>query len=213
MFIVIEGIDGAGCETQAKNLYQMYKDKSRLVPTLIKYPHYDDSVGKMIKDFLYKNKNLSAEEQFLLYSLQFIHDAPKIRQFKFTNSLPRRQAGQLSTPNYLIADRYFTSTLCYQILEGVDLEAALRFADDFGIVKPDLVFYLDVKPDIAIKRKSGEAKEKNRREKDFAFIKKTYDQYDKLIKDQVWTKWVRIDGNKSVEKVTKDIYNKISADY
>ncbi len=195
MFIVIEGIDGAGCETQGKNIVKMLKDRSRLVPTLIKYPDYEKNVGKLIKDFLYQNKNLSPEQQFLLYSLQFLMDKEMITE--------KRKNG------ILIADRYFTTTLCYQTLEGIRLEKALNFASDFGIEKPDLVFYIKVDPDIAIKRKFGEQKEKNRREKDFDFIRKTYIQYESLVKNQVWTKWVEIDGNKSIDEVTKEIYNKI----
>ena len=195
MFIIIEGIDGAGCETQGKNIVKMLKDKSRLVPTLIKYPDYEKNVGKLIKDFLYQNKNLSPEQQFLLYSLQFLMDKEMITE--------KRKNG------ILIADRYFTTTLCYQTLEGIRLEKALNFASDFGIEKPDLVFYIKVDPDIAIKRKFGEDKEKNRREKDFDFIRKTYIQYENLVKNQVWTKWVEIDGNKEIEEVTKDIYNRL----
>lgn len=195
MFIVIEGIDGAGCETQAKLITSKLAKQDNRV-TFLKYPHYDDSVGKMIKQFLYENKNLDAKHQFLLYSMQFINDAKKI--------------SEASKKGVIVADRYFTSALCFQTLEGIELAVALRFASDFKIEKPDLVIYLDVNPDTAIKRKYGENKEKNRREKDFEFIKKTYEQYDKLIRDQVWTKWVRIDGNKAIDVVTKEIYNKIT---
>jgi dTMP kinase len=196
MFIVIEGIDGAGCETQGKNILKMCKEQKFLFPTLIKYPDYERNVGKLIKDFLYQNKNLSAEQQFLLYSLQFLMDKEMI--------VEKRKSG------ILIADRYFTTTLCYQTLEGIRLEKALNFASDFGIEKPDLVFYIKVDPDIAIKRKFGEQKEKNRREKDFDFIRKTHKQYNYLVKNQVWTKWVEIDGEKGIDEVTKDIYNKIT---
>ncbi|HEX7543015.1 MAG TPA: dTMP kinase [Patescibacteria group bacterium] len=195
MFIVIEGIDGAGCETQGKNLLKMCTEQACLFPTLIKYPDYERNVGKLIKDFLYQNKNLSAEQQFLLYSLQFLMDKEMIAE--------KRKDG------ILIADRYFTTTLCYQTLEGIRLEKALNFAEDFGIEKPDLVFYVKVDPDIAIQRKHGEDKEKNFREKDFDFIRKTHKQYDYLVKNQVWTKWMTIDGNKGIEETTKNIYNKI----
>jgi dTMP kinase len=196
MFVVIEGIDGAGCETQAKLIAKKIRTEQCSVPTkLIKYPDYEKNVGRLIKEFLYQNKNLSAEAQFLLYSLQFILDKEEIR---------KRRKNQI-----IIADRYFTSALCYQTLEGVNLRTALRFASDFKIEKPDLVFYLNVQPEIAIQRKFGEAKEKNRREKDFQFIKKTYEQYQKLIKNQVWTRWVEIDGERKVDEISEEIYNNL----
>ena len=194
MFIVIEGIDGAGCETQGKNLIKMLAESGKKV-TLIKYPDYERNVGKIIREFLYENKNLTAEQQFILYSLQFLMDKKMIAE-KRKNEI-------------LIADRYFSTTLCYQTLEGINMTKAVNFANDFGIEKPDTVIYLNVDPDIAIKRKFGENKEKNFREKDFEFIKKTHKQYQMLVDQQVWTKWVEIDGNKGIDQITKNIYNKI----
>lgn len=194
MFIVIEGIDGAGCETQGKNLVKMLQDAGKKA-TLIKYPDYERNVGKLIKEFLYQNKDLTAEQQFLLYTMQFIMDRQMISE--------KRQ------DEVLIADRYFTTTLCYQTLEGIDLNMALDYAKNFKIEVPDTVYYLNVDPNTAIKRKGGEEKVKNRREKDFEFIRKTYTQYGQLVKNQVWTKWVNIDGNKGIEEIAKDIYNKI----
>ena len=196
MFIVIEGIDGAGCETQGKNLLKMCKEQKSLFPTLIKYPDYNRNVGKIIRDFLYENKGLTPQQQFLLYTMQFVMDKKMIET--------RRK------DEILIADRYFSTTLCYQTLEGIDIKMALDYAKNFQIEVPDAVFYLNVDPDIAIKRKHGEDKEKNFREKDFDFIKKTHKQYQMLVENQVWTKWVNIDGNKSVDEVTKEIYNVIT---
>ena len=198
MFIVIEGIDGAGCETQAINI-QKWLQKANLPFSFIKYPNYDENVGKFIQDFLYHNKNLDAQTQFLLYSLQFVFDKQKIKQ---------QRQNQI-----LIADRYFTSTLCFQTLEGIDLKKAVDFGDDFQIEKPDFVFYLNVNPDLAIKRKFGEQKEKNRREKDFDFIRKTYQQYDQLVENQTWTNWINIDGEKDIDGVTQQIYDIILKNY
>ncbi|MEK7597729.1 MAG: dTMP kinase [Patescibacteria group bacterium] len=197
MFIVIEGIDGAGCETQGKNLIKMCREQKSLFRTasLIKYPDYERNVGKIIRDFLYKSKDLTPQQQFLLYTMQFVMDKKMIAE-------KRRD-------EILIADRYFSTTLCYQTLEGIDIKIALDFAKNFQIEVPDAIFYLNVDPDIAISRKYGEDKEKNFREKDFNFIRKTAKQYKMLVEKQVWGKWVEIDGNKSVDEVTKEIYNKV----
>ena len=197
MSIVIEGIDGAGCETQGKNLIKMLKDKGLMnqTPTLIIYPDYERNVGKLIKDFLYQNKDLTAQQQFLLYTMQFIMD--------------KKMIAEKRKDEILIADRYFSTTLCYQTLEGIDMKMALDYAKNFQIEVPDIIFYLNVDPDTAIQRKHGEDKEKNRREKDFDFIRKPHKQYDYLVKNQVWTKWVEIDGNKGIEEITLNIYNEI----
>ena len=209
MFVVIEGIDGAGCETQGKQLVNLLtREPVNQKAELIKFPHYDTPVGKMIKDFLYLNQKMSVNEQFLLYTLQFIFDAPEIRKSQITND---KSQINLKISNFkfqiLIADRYFTTTLCYQTLEGFSEEYALKYAEQFGIVKPDMVFFLDVTPETAIKWKYGEDKEKNFREKDHEFIKKTYVKYQDLVKRQVWTKWIRINGEQPKEKVTEEILN------
>jgi dTMP kinase len=196
MFIVIEGIDGAGCETQAVNLQKWLKNAG--IPySFIKYPNYEANVGKFIREFLYNNKDLTPEMQFLLYSMQFLSDRERIRK--------ERNQG------VLVADRYFSTTLCFQSLEGVAIEKQLTFARDFGMEVPDMVFYLRVDPEIAIQRKFGEEKEKNRREKDYDFIKKTHAQYEKLVKDQVWTKWVAVDGEKDVDGVTSQMFDIIKS--
>ncbi|MFA5770633.1 MAG: dTMP kinase [Patescibacteria group bacterium] len=194
MFIVIEGIDGAGCETQGKNLIKLLNEAGKKA-SLIKYPDYERNVGKIIRDFLYKSKDLTPQQQFLLYTMQFVMDKKMIAEKRKTE--------------ILIADRYFSTTLCYQTLEGIDLNMAIDFAKNFQIEVPDAIFYLNVDPDIAIKRKHGEDKIKNFREKDFDFIRKTAKQYKMLVEKQVWGKWVDIDGNKGIEEITKDIYDKL----
>ncbi|MEK7177280.1 MAG: dTMP kinase, partial [Patescibacteria group bacterium] len=194
MFIVIEGIDGAGCETQGKNLIKLLAESGKKA-SLIKYPDYERNVGKIIREFLYENKGLTAKQQFLLYTMQFIMDKKMIEE---------RRKNEI-----LIADRYFSTTLCYQTLEGIDMKMALDYAKNFEIEIPDAIFYLNVDPDIAIKRKHGEDKEKNFREKDFDFIRKTAKQYKILVEKQVWAKWIEIDGNKGIEEITKNIYNEV----
>ncbi len=195
MFIVIEGIDGAGCETQGKNLIKLLSESGKKA-SLIKYPDYDRNVGKIIRDFLYESKGLTPQQQFLLYTMQFVMDKKMIETKR--------------KDEILIADRYFSTTLCYQTLEGIDMQMATDYAKNFEIEVPDAIFYLNVDPDIAIKRKHGEDKIKNFREKDFDFIRKTHQQYQMLVDKQVWGKWINIDGNKGIEEITKDIYNKIT---
>jgi dTMP kinase len=127
----------------------------------------------------------------LVYSLQFITDGKIIDQ--------KRNEG------ILVADRYFTTTLCYQVLEGVGEEKTLRFARDFNIRKPDLVIFLDVKPEVAIKWKQREKKIKNFREKNIEFMKKAHARYLKMLERGVWTRWIKVEGEKSIEEVGREI--------
>lgn len=194
MFIVIESIDGGGCQTQAELLHQSISGS-----TYLKFPHYNTPVGRMIKEFLYDEKKLNAKEQFLLYTMQFIFDTPEIRE--------------KSRRGTVVADRFFTTTLCYQTLEGISEKVALRFAGDFEIMVPDVIFFLDVKPEIAIKWKYGENKVLNFREKDSVFIKKTYEKYLDLATRQVWAPWEVVNGQRSKEEVHKEIKSIIQRKY
>lgn len=197
MFIVIEGIDGAGCETQATALINSLTKQGKK-PFYIKFPHYDTPVGKMIQTFLYENKvKHTADEQFLLYTLQFVFDKGLIKE--------------KMKDHVVIADRYFSTTLCYQTLEGFEERKAIQFAEDFDIVKPDAVLYLDVSPDTAIKWKYGEDKEKNFRENDHSFIRKTYEKYKELVKRSVWAKWIRVNGEQPKETVTQELLTIINS--
>ncbi len=194
MFIVIEGIDGAGCETQAKLVFEKLQKVGQKV-FLQKYPHYDTPAGKKIKNFLYKNEKMTVDEQFKLYTMQFIDDGPLIVE--------------KSSQGIFIADRFFTTALCFQTLEGYDEKMALEYAASQKIEKPAMVFYLDVRPEIATKRKFGENKVLNFREKDLAFMKKTYVKYDDLVKRQVWTKWIRVNGERKPDEIANEIVAKL----
>ena len=52
-FIVIEGIDGAGGETQSKLLVKHLKEKGKQAER-ITFPEYDKPIGNFISEFLYK---------------------------------------------------------------------------------------------------------------------------------------------------------------
>ncbi|OGK16213.1 dTMP kinase [Candidatus Roizmanbacteria bacterium RIFCSPHIGHO2_01_FULL_39_12b] len=192
MFVVIEGIDGAGCETQGALLKKNLKG-AKIPYHFFKYPDYTRNIGVEIKKFLYNNKRLTVETQFLLYSLQFVIDSPTVEKAR-KNSV-------------VIADRYFSTTLCFQTLFGFPLKKALDFAKVFKIAKPDLIIFLDIDSHTALKRKSGEEKEKNWMEKDKELNRKTYRRYKQLIKKQIWAKWVEVDGVGTKDEIAKKIFD------
>jgi dTMP kinase len=184
--VVIEGIDGAGGETQSKLLLEHLH--SRKIPCeRIYYPDYGNSIGKFIHDYLHKKHELPVDMQFLLYATDMIKDRDKV-------------LGWLKEGKTVIADRYFTSILAYQ---GMDfpLENALKFAEIFRLPKPDIIFFLKISPETSIKRKKGEKKNLDRNEADMELHKKVAASYENLIKNQVWASWFEIDGEKGVEEV------------
>jgi dTMP kinase len=198
-FIIIEGIDGAGSETQSKLLINFLKKKKIPVEKLT-YPDYKGPIGKLIHQFLHKEHDFTPEIQFFLYFTDFLKDREKIERWK--------KQGKT-----IIADRYFTTTLGYQCQKGFPLKKALKIAAMLELPKPDIVVYLKISPETSIKRKLKEKKSLDRHEVDKKFLTKLTKFYQKLIKEQVFSRWVVVDGEKPIKEVfkqVKEIYEKYS---
>lgn len=192
MFIVIEGLDGAGGETQSRILAKLLRRKGKRV-ILLRYPDYKNPIGRLIRDFLRRKFNLGADVEFSLYATDMVKDIQKIRRV-------------LDSKGFVIADRYLTSTLAYQALRGFTHEKGLKFAELFSIPKPDIAIFLDISPQTSIRRKLGEHSVLDRYEEDIDFLEKVRRSYMRLIKSRAFARrWIIIDGEKSVGKVTRQI--------
>jgi dTMP kinase len=190
---VIDGCDGAGGETQS-NLLKSNLESIGIIPVLLRYPDAKSDIGKIIYDFLEKRKDLNVNTQFLFYSLDFIKDVEKIKEY-------------LNQGKIIICDRYFTSTLAYQTVQGFDLSYALEFAEKFGIIKPDVVFLLKIRPETSLMRKSKEKGSLDRFESNIELQKKVMEKFEELANKNIFAKkWVIIDAEQNIEKVSKDIF-------
>ena len=189
--IAIEGIDGAGGETQSKMLIDYIR--SRKIPCeRVYYPEYGNPIGDFIHDYLHKKHDLPVDMQFLLYATDMVKDRDKVLEW-------------VKHGKMVIADRYFTSLLAYQVMRGFPLESALRFADIFRLPKPDAILLLKISPEISIRRKKGEKRDLDRNESDRTLQRKISESYESLAKNQVWGSWFVIDGEKSKEEVFSQI--------
>lgn len=193
--IVIEGCDGAGGETQVKLL------KEKMPACLFfQYPDYNNEIGKMIHRFLHRELEVDTNTQFLLYATDMVKDTPKVKS-------------ALDEGRDVIMDRYFFSTMVYQGLQGFPLEKALKFAEMFGLVKPDLVILLKIRAETSIKRKKMEKKENiDRWEGNVEWQKMVAERYEEMAKNNVFAKrWVVIDGERTIEEVNKEILRAIKS--
>lgn len=127
-FIVFEGIDGCGKSTQSK-LTANYL-KSRCI--LTREPS-DLETGKRIRIALERDK-LSEEEWAELFSQDRQEHLAK-------EVIPALEQGKI-----VIGDRYYHSTMAYQLKEGEWLTYASRF------LKPDLVLIFDLPVQVALQR-------------------------------------------------------------
>lgn len=204
LFVVIEGLDGSGGETQTKRLVEFLHSRGKETEVLT-YPNPKSPIGKIIYDYLNKKIEMSPDVQMCLYATDMALDREKIN-------------ASLQKGKIVVATRYFLSTLAYQCgAKGVPIEKALKFAKLIELPVPDIVIYLDVSPETSIKRKSGENEKLDRHEEDRVFLAKVGEAYQNLAKNKVFAKeWVIVDAEKNIEEVAarvqKIVLSKLESD-
>lgn len=203
MFIVLEGIDGAGKGRQRNELIKNF-DKQSIDYGTIDFP---DHSGVLYKELIHPaiHNELDLSPKALM--LSFILDQ-MLWQDRITPS-------KTSKDNHFIVDGYFTTTLVYQcILEEVFvLQDALELADRFEITMPDLNVFLDVDPEIAMQRKGleeGHDEGLDRYEGNIEKQKKIRGGFLELANNNIFGEWAIIDGNGSIDEVRESILDRLN---
>jgi dTMP kinase len=190
-FLVFEGIDGSGTETQSKLLFKELR-KRGFKTVRLSYPDKKNIIGKVIYKYLDGKHNFDLNVQFLLYFSDFIKDQTYIKDC-------------LKNKVVVVADRYFTSTLAYQVAKGFSLQKAIEISKIFNLISPDITFFLKITPEISMERKRKEKGSLDLHERDLSLLSKTLSCYDYLCKNNIFSKWRVIDGSKPVEEVFKEV--------
>jgi dTMP kinase len=133
LFIVFDGIDGNGKSTQAR-LLKEYLEKRGFEVFETHEPSHGE-YGQQIENLLRKREAASLTKQKWL-ELFTLDRKDNIREI----------LGALQEGKMIICDRYYYSTLAYQL----DEQEWQYYASEF--LKPDIVFILDIDPKIAIER-------------------------------------------------------------
>jgi dTMP kinase len=196
-FVVIEGIDGCGGETQTKRLSSFFL-KRKIDFITINHPDYKTPLGKIIDKHLYSKDDFPFEMQMLLYFIEIFQERSEIEKY-------------LKQGKIVIADRYFTSTLAYQGKTEKQLKKLLDLEKLFPLIKPDLCIFLRISPEVSFKRKTEEKGDNlDRFEKDTSFLRENNRNYAKLAKNNIFCKWETVDGEKSKEEVFNEIISIIN---
>ena len=155
MFIVLEGLDGAGKSTQIRMLRQLFADRG-VESEYVHFPRFDSPVyGQLIARFLRGEFGGVQEVDPYLVALIFAGDradaAPQIRQW-------------LAEGKAVVLDRYVYSNVGFQCAKLPAGEERDRLADwivnlEFGhnaLPRPDLSLFPDL-PFASTERKLSEA--------------------------------------------------------
>ncbi|HOJ27449.1 MAG TPA: dTMP kinase [Spirochaetota bacterium] len=147
LFIVFEGIDGAGKSTQANLLFSFCRAKT---PAVLLQEPTDSQYGKLLRKML-KGEIPGTRDELLDL---FIKDRAYDVEHNITPSLNRGYV--------VIVDRYFYSTAAYQAGDGIKSSDIVRMNIERGFPVPDRVYFIDIEPAIALERihrRSGDNKE------------------------------------------------------
>ncbi len=212
-FIVIEGVDGSGKTTQFDLLNERLKRTGKKIE-IVDFPRYYDSIwGGMVGNFLRgKYGNFDKTSPHLVVLLYMLDQYTWGRDFGSV---------MLSKGKMVLSNRYFTSNT-HQIakLKGKKREEFREWLwttgfDSLGILKPDLVLFLDVKPEIAYylnknkkDRKYLNGKSEDEAEKRLYHQQAAYVEYLKTAKQFKYWKVVKCMNNDSIESA-QVIHNRV----
>lgn len=195
IFVVIEGIDASGKGIQLKLLEKKLKQSKKKV-MLVDFPrYYSSSWGKMVGDLLIGKFGKFLDIDPHLAVLPFMID-------EYTWS---RDVGEpwLAKGNNILSDRFFTSNV--HNIAKLKTFGRKKYRDwlwdagyeELGILKPNLVIFLDVNPNITRKligtkekRKYLKGKKGDQAEKNWSHQWSAYREYVYMTKKE--KAWIRI---------------------
>jgi len=183
VFICVEGLDASGKTTHARRLVRNLRRKG--FDAIYTTEPSRGEIGRFIRrHVLDRERRVPSVVEALLFAVdRFDHVEREIK--------PALEEGKI-----VVSDRYVYSSLAYQGAAGLDLkwiEEINRLA-----MPPDLAIYIDVPPEVVVKRMRRKKSVMERLETQ----RKVRDVYTKFVENE---KLVPVDGNRRKDEVTKDI--------
>ncbi|MFW6008654.1 MAG: dTMP kinase [archaeon] len=146
--IAVEGIDGAGKNTQVNNIINYIKLHGKQVINYT-FPRYETLIGEQIARYLKGEFGDISKVPYELICIAYAADRSTIRD---------KVLGHLRNNRYIVMDRYTYSNLFTAAKlpenkwgEFINWIEDMEF-NNLGVVKPDYNFYLYIDPELAVKR-------------------------------------------------------------
>ena len=185
-FIVIEGLDGSGKTTQARLLVQKMQSSHNAIYTT---EPSRGKIGSFIRErCLYEEKRLDSAVEALLFAADRVEHVQN-------EVIPALNEGQL-----VVSDRYLYSSLAYQGSAGLNIDWI--DAINKHALKPDLAVFIDVAPEIVLKRL-------NRKKSVMETVetqKKVREIYMKFVANGAL---IRIDGDMPINEVPEALHTRV----
>lgn len=199
LFIVMEGIDGCGKTTQVRMLAERLNKMGKDV--VVTREPGGTRIGEKIRDLLLspENREITPRAETFLYAADRAQHVGGV-------ILPALQKGKI-----VICDRFTDSTLAYQGGgRGIDIKLLSKINElaTSGLY-PDLVFILDVPPEIGMARLKDKAPVTDRLESEnLSFYRRVRETY--LVLAQSFSNCYRvIDGRLRPEEVHRQVWREV----
>ncbi len=197
-FIVLEGLDGAGTTTQARQLVTRYQEYGR--PSIYTCEPSTGIIGETVR------KILRSEEEVAPGTLAKLFAADR------HNHLYHPREGIIPTVGKgttVVSDRYLFSSLAYQSLDW-PFEQVLALNEEYPL--PEHLLFIDVPPEECGKRLDNRATEREIYEESElqVEIRNTYFHIFSLYRDTGMTIHI-FDGTLPREKLADCIWSKLSS--
>jgi dTMP kinase len=180
-FITFEGGEGSGKTTQSKMLYdRLIKEGIGCIWTR---EIGGTKTAEQIREIILSQDLNQTAELLLIMAARFEHVQKVIKPALFK--------GQT-----VICDRFIDSTMSYQ-----DMDLALKLHRDiFGSFMPDITFFIDLEPEIALNRAISRGDANKFEDKDMAFHKRVYDNF-KLLASKFDDRIISVSGQGGIDEI------------
>ena len=194
-FIVFEGGEGSGKTTQARLLAEYLQKEGREV-LLTKEPGGDEGVCKDIRSLLLNPKyKMSPRAELLLFEADRAQHVESVIR-------PALEAGKI-----VISDRFDASTFAYQCggrKLSCELFAAInKFATQE--LTPNFTFWLDIDPEIGLKRNVDAAKRDRFELEDLDFHRRVRKGFENYFQLYTTLKAARLEGVFAIETLHSQV--------
>lgn len=196
IFITLEGGEGAGKTSLMKVLAEKISAKwpDRLLVTT-REPG-QSSIGREVRNILLNGDHVEPRAEALLFAAdraQHVHEVI---------------APALYEDGIVLCDRFVPSSLAYQGIARNLGEKEVRALSDFATqeLEPDLVFILDLDPEVGLSRKQQQKELNNMELEDMSFHKRVRDAFLDLAEANGY---VVIDASASPHDVAAEVWQHI----
>lgn len=224
-FIVLEGIDGSGISTHAELLRDWLLSQGH--SAVLTAEPTDGPVGVLVRQILRGHVNIPKRPDILalLYAADRLYHVNSLSYGIAKDETRVGLRNALREGKIVISNRYLLSSLAYQGVAGAGVQVTLDWINrvnnpeisgnrDRVLPIPDLVIFLDVPPEVTMRRiRAG--RQRYELFENYQDLKKVYEKFNEaLSKFPTWNV-VRIRGTtprnkeKSVKEVQGEIRKKV----